>query len=296
MVMIMMIGMRLAVITMTSSAADRDAVDCPGAAWKARFRPKFDYTFRTTVRLQSVRKKYTNIGQESLVSDLGSRINATIDTSPPGRVWVPADFAALGSRDAIDKALQRMVAAGALRRIDRGLYDRPAINRLTKRPTVPDYREILDALSRRDGIRVLVDGMTAANDLGLTDAVPARVTIHTDSRRRTIHLEKLTIAFKLTAPSRLYWAGRPAMRVVQALHWLKDTLPRDGDVIRSRLTAILADNKAGPAVADDLRQGFSVLPAWMQDFIRTVPGFDALPPPVPKRTRAKPRTAEGQAQ
>ena len=226
------------------------------------------------------------------MSDLGSHIKAALDTAPPGRVWVPADFAALGSRAAIDKALQRLVAAGGLRRIDRGLYDRPTISRLTKRPTVPDYREILDALSRRDGIRMLVDGMTAANDLGLSDAVPARVTIHTDSRRRTIHLERLVIAFKLTAPSRLYWAGRPAMRVVQALHWLKDTLPRDADVIRSRLAVILADSK----IADDLRQGFSVLPAWMQDFVRTVPSFDALPPPASKRARAKPRRTEGTAQ
>lgn len=224
--------------------------------------------------------------------DLGSRIKAAFDAAPPGRVWVPADFAALGSRDAVDKALQRMVAAGTLRRIDRGLYDRPTINRLTKRPTVPDYREILDALSRRDGIRMLVDGMTAANDLGLSDAVPARVTIHTDSRRRTIHVEKLAIAFKLTAPSRLYWAARPAMRVVQALHWLKDMLPRDADVTRGRLAVILSDRK----IADDLRQGFSVLPAWMQDFLRTVPSFDALPTQAPKRARTKPHRAQGQAQ
>lgn len=225
------------------------------------------------------------------MSDLGSRISATIDAASPGRVWVPADFAALGSRDAIDKALQRLVAAGNLRRIDRGLYDRPTINRLTKRQTVPDYREILDALARRDQIRMLVDGMTAANDLGLTDAVPARVTIHTDARRRTIKLDNLVIAFKLTAPSRLYWAGRPAMRVVQALHWLKDTLSRDGDIIASRLAAILGDKKNGAAIAHDLRQGFGVLPAWMQDFLRTVPGFD---PSAPNQTPAgrKKMTAE----
>ncbi|MEO6748919.1 MAG: hypothetical protein ABI294_04935 [Casimicrobiaceae bacterium] len=42
--------------------------------------------------------------------------------------------------------------------------------------------------------------------------------MHTDTRRRSIQLDKLTIEFKLTAPSRLYWAGRLAMRVVQALH------------------------------------------------------------------------------
>lgn len=226
------------------------------------------------MRLLLVRKMYTNIGQEKIVSDLGTRIAGKIADAPQSTVWVPADFAALGSRDAIDKALQRLVAAGTLRRIDRGLYDRPTISRLTKRPTVPDYREILDALTRRDQIRMLVDGMTAANDLGLTDAVPARVTVHTDARRRTIKLDNLVIAFKMTAPSRLYWAGRPAMRLVQALHWLKDTLPRDADAIAGRLAVILRDKKSGPAIADDLRQGFGVLPAWMQDFLRSVPGFD----------------------
>ncbi|MGE0388204.1 MAG: DUF6088 family protein [Gammaproteobacteria bacterium] len=224
------------------------------------------------------------------MSDLGSRIAATIDAASPGRVWVPADFAALGSRDAIDKALQRLVAAGNLRRIDRGLYDRPAINRLTKRQTVPDYREILNALARRDQIRMLVDGMTAANDLGLTNAVPARVTIHTDARRRAIKLDNLVIAFKLTAPSRLYWAGRPAMRVVQALYWLKDTLSRDRDTIASHLAAILGDKNNGAAIAHDLRQGFGVLPAWMQDFLRTVPGFD-LSAPAPSRAGRK-KTAD----
>lgn len=231
---------------------------------------------------------YTNIGQEIIVSDLGVRISALIDTGPPGRVWVPADFAGLGSRDAIDKALQRLVASGGLRRIDRGLYDRPTVNRLTKRPTVPDYREILDALARRDQLRMLVDGMTAANDLGLTDAVPARVTIHTDTRRRTIKLDNLAIEFKMTAPSRLYWAGRPAMRVVQALHWLKDTLARDGDAIRSRLAAILTGSKGGASMRSDLQDGFGVLPAWMQDFLRTVPGFD----PNPDATPDKPASAK----
>ena len=74
--------------------------------------------------------------------------------------------------------------------------------------------------------------MPAANDLGLTDAVPARVTIYTDTRRRSIKLDKLLIEFKHAAPSRLYWAGRPAMRVVQALYWLKDTLSSDADRVR----------------------------------------------------------------
>lgn len=202
------------------------------------------------------------------MSDIAARISSLIDASGPGRVWVPADFAQLGSRDVIDKTLQRMTLRDQLRRIDRGLYDKPVTNRLTKRTTTPDYRAIIDAIARRDNLRILVDGMTAANDLGLTDAVPAHVTIYTDTRRRSIQLDKLLIEFKLCAPSRLYWAGRPAMRLVQALHWLKDTLPSDSDHIRQKIGRLLADKKQGGAIHDDLIQGFSALPIWMQDYLR----------------------------
>lgn len=187
---------------------------------------------------------------------------------------MPTDFSQLGKRDAIDKTLQRMVRAGELRRVDRGLYDRPRLSGLTKRPTAPDYRAVTEAIARRDQLRLLVDGMTAANDLGLTDAVPARVTIHTDTRRRTIQLDNMTIEFKHTAPSRLYWAGRPAMRVVQALYWLKDTLPSDRAAILKKLSKILADPAHGAAIRQDLLDGFGMLPAWLQSLVRELPGCD----------------------
>lgn len=214
--------------------------------------------------------------QISDMPDLKSQISSIVSAAAPGSVWTPADFAALGSRDAVDKALQRLALAGELRRIDRGLYDRPVVNRLTKRPTTPDYRAVLDAIARRDQLRMLVDGMTAANDLGMTDAVPARVTIHTDARRRSIQLDNLVIEFKQTAPSRLYWAGRPAMRVVQALHWLKDTLGSDRDRILQRLDKILAEPVHGPAIRQGLIEGFAVLPAWMRELLRELPSFDPL--------------------
>lgn len=229
------------------------------------------------------------------MNDLKTQILAHMDTAAPGQVWAPTDFAHLGGRDAVDKALQRLVASDQLRRIDRGLYDRPKMNSLTKKAAAPDYRAVVDAIARRDQLRLLVDGMTAANDLGLTDAVPAHVTVHTDARRRSIQLDKLTIQFKLTAPSRLYWAGRPAMRVVQALHWLKDTLPADKPRIVKRLSTLLDDPVQGDTIRQDLLAGFHTLPAWMQAVVRELPGCapqaDALETPVAgalkRRTRSQ---------
>ena len=236
-------------------------------------------------------------------------IAAQIKSSSFGRVWVPADFAQLGHRDVVDKALQRMVTAGELRRIDRGLYDKPMLNTLTKRLSTADYREVIGAIARRDKLRILVDGMTAANDLGLTDAVPARVTLHTDARRRSIQVDQLLIEFKTTAASRLYWAERPAMRVVQALYWLKDTFESDADHILRRLEQILADAMYGAAITQDLADGFSVLPAWMQNFLRQLPAVEhelvganfakqqqTTKPPAPQKPRMpKRRVLKAQA-
>lgn len=214
-------------------------------------------------------------------------VNRIFDGSR-AQVWTPVDFLDLGSRAAVDKVLQRLVGAGQLRRIDRGLYDTPRLNSLTKQPAVADYRQIIDALGRRDQLRMIVDGMTAANDLGFSTAVPARVVIHTDARRRTIHLDNLTIAFKQTAPSRLYWSGRPAMRIVQALQWLKDTLPADRDRIVAHVSTLLADGRHGRELRHDLRAGLATLPAWMQDLLRERLGPPtARPATVDRRRRAR---------
>jgi hypothetical protein len=202
--------------------------------------------------------------------DLRARI---LGRMQPAGVWTPNDFLDMAPRTSVDKALQRLAGARTIRRIDRGLYDVPRVNRLTGKPNNPDYTAVIDAVTRRDQARFLIDGITAANQLGLTHAVPARVTVHTDARLRPIKLGKLTIAFKLTAPSRLYWAGRPAMPVVQALHWLRDMLPSDRLLV-PRLRRILWSSAQAAAIRQDLRSGLDALPGWMRELVS-----DLLRPP-----------------
>lgn len=206
-----------------------------------------------------------SIDQQSLPRCIFDRVAAR-----PGKVWTPVDFVDLGPRDAVDKALQRMVKSNQLRRIARGLYDKPKTNKLTGKPSVPDYRAVIDAIARRDQVRLVVDGMTAANTLGLTNAVPAKIEVLVDARLKPIELGNQIIVFKQAAPSRLYWADRPGMYLVQALHWFHDAM--QNDVERSKLNRtirkLLSDKKDGQRLADDLRSGLSAMPIWMQDILR----------------------------
>jgi hypothetical protein len=120
-------------------------------------------------------------------SSIPAAIRDRISAPAQPHVWTPEDFADLGPRTAVDQALHRLVASRNLRRIARGFYDIPQDNRLTGKPTYPNPRDVIDALARKGKVRVVVDGLTAANDLGLTDAVPARIGVLTDGRLRAHH-------------------------------------------------------------------------------------------------------------
>jgi hypothetical protein len=78
------------------------------------------------------------------------------------------------------------------------------VNPLTGTLAVPGHAAVIDAVARRDQTRIVVDGLTAANDLGLTTAVPGRVTVLTDARLRPVRLGRQQIRFQAAAPSRLY--------------------------------------------------------------------------------------------
>jgi len=188
----------------------------------------------------------------------------------PRQIWTPSDFAVIGSRDAVDKALQRLTRAGHLRRIDRGLYDAPKYNSLTGKETVPDYRKVIEAVARRDQVRMVVDGMTAANTLGMTNAVPAKIEVLVDARLKPIQIGAQKIVFKHSAPSRLFWAGRPGMYLVQALHWLHDVMSSENEHERvlTRVRQILRDENQNGELIADLKNGFSAMPIWMQNILR----------------------------
>jgi hypothetical protein len=219
--------------------------------------------------------------------DLTPRILDRV-TGQADLVWTPVDFLDLAPRAAVDKALQRLVIAKRLTRVDRGLYHLPRPNALTGKRTVADYRAIIDAVARRDQSRVLLDGLTAANDLGLTTAVPARIVVLTDARLRPIRLGSQHIRFQAAAPSRLYWAGHPAMRIVQALYWLQDVLDTDRPRIVRSLKRLLADPVHGAALRDDLQRGLRTLPIWMQSVVRDLLDQDVRTP-VRSRPRASAR-------
>lgn len=209
------------------------------------------------------------------------RIHDRIAQSAPSGVWSRADFLDIGTPNAVEKALQRLTRRGDIRRPYRGLYDKPNVSTLTGKMVFPPRASFVDAIARRDKLRVLVDGMTAANDVGLTTAVPARSTIHADTYPRTIEIEasagdpKATtpviykLDFKRISAKTAFWAGRPAMRVVQALLWFRDERSSLETAVNG-IVRYLARNPDRDRIAQDLRENVQAVPAWMYPLIETI--------------------------
>ena len=196
---------------------------------------------------------------------LADRILDRVSARPKGRwVWTPRDFLDLGSRAAVDQALSRLAREGRLRRIGHGLYDMPRTSRVLKGPAPVDLDAAINALARRDGMRIMPDGLVAANGLGLTSAVPAVVTYLTDGHSRNLEIGGRTVRFRHAGPSVMRWTGRPAAPVFQALRWLGRVAAADARVV-SILRRSLPDD-----VKRDLLRNSRDLPSWAMGIARSI--------------------------
>ncbi|HLB34155.1 MAG TPA: DUF6088 family protein [Chthoniobacterales bacterium] len=152
-------------------------------------------------------------------SSVDDQILKAINSLGHGAVFVPTDFLSFGSRQAVDIALYRLVRKGTIRRLARGIYDFPKVHpKLGK--LLPSPEKIAKALVGRDGTRIQPTGAYAANILGLSEQVPAKVVFLTDGSSRTVKIGATTIQLRRTTPKNMVMAGRLSGLLVQALREL----------------------------------------------------------------------------
>jgi len=193
-------------------------------------------------------------------SSIDAAVARRVQRAAPGTVFTPALFAKTGSRAAVDKALQRLVDRGAVRRLARGLYDKPRDDPLLG-TLWPSVDEVVKALIGKDRLRLQPTGAYAANLLGLSEQVPARVEFLTDGTSRTVQVGPMRIVLKRTTPRQMAAAGRSSGLVIQALRSLGPEHISADRIAHLRRT--LPANERG-ALLDDL----ALAPTWMRPLLR----------------------------
>ena len=202
---------------------------------------------------------------------LSDKILRRAKRAGPDWVCTRSDFLDLGSTDAIGMAIQRLLKAGKLRRVARGLYDIPRTH-----PTLGELSATSDAIAaaiaRRDGIRLQTTEAAAANLLHLSEQVPGRVVYDADRRRRSVKVGRRTIEFRERSPRKM--AARPVSGLVIA--GLRSLGPHN--VTQERVAHLRKLLK--PSDRRRLLQDLRFAPAWMHPHLRFIAGEDKQAPEI----------------
>lgn len=182
--------------------------------------------------------------------------------SGKGSVFTTGNFLDLASRAAVDKVLSRLVQKGTLRRLARGLYDYPKSHPIIG-VVSPNPDKVARALSGKHGIHLQPTGAYAANVLGLSEQVPAKVVFLTDGPSRVVRIGKQEIRLQHTVPRNMATAGRVSGLVIQALRHLGPNYVDD------RVIAILRKKLSD---RDKLRliKDIAYAPAWVGVYLRRI--------------------------
>ena len=200
--------------------------------------------------------------RRSVDTSIDAAISRKVRRAKPGTVFTPALFAGLGGRAAVDKALQRLVGRDELRRLSRGLYDKPRQDPLLG-TLWPSVDAVVAALTGKDKLRLQPTGAYAANLLGLSDQVPARVEFLTDGTSRTVKAGPMQIVLKRTTPRQMAAAGRTSGLVIQALRSLGPVHVTPQRLEKLRRSVPVAERRT---LLDDL----TLAPGWMQPTLRAL--------------------------
>ena len=182
-----------------------------------------------------------------------------------GRIFSAADFLDLGSRATVDQALSRLAREGTINRVRRGLYELPRIGKLLNQPMTQSPDALAHAWAQKNGLRIVPSGAYAANLLGLSTQVPAKITYYTNGRTKTIKLGQHTIKLLNRGPKTMEVQGKTTPLVFQALsHFGKERVTHR---MISRLQSTLTANDKA-----ELKANLHHAPAWLQTVVKQIVG------------------------
>lgn len=150
-------------------------------------------------------------------SSMAKKIKGRIENSEFGTVFVTVDFADISQSSRVGVVLSRLETGGLIRRIMRGVYEKPMYNSFLDEYIATSPNKIAEAIARNFGWTIVPCGDTALNLLGLSTQVPASWVYVSDGTYKEYSYENITIKFKRTTNKEVSKLSYKTALVVQAL-------------------------------------------------------------------------------
>lgn len=192
-----------------------------------------------------------------------NEIKRRILTYESGTVFVAADFADITDKKTASVGLSRLESEGVIRRILRGVYDKPAYNRFLGEFVAPIPDKVAHAIARNFGWTIVPCGDTALNLLGLSTQVPAVWVYVSDGTYKEYSYDNTTIQFKRTTNKEVSKLSYKTALVIQALKALgKDNID---EMVISRLQKKLTAEEKKAMVSEA-----KAITSWVYEYLKQI--------------------------
>ena len=155
------------------------------------------------------------------------QIKNRIDKLPIGSVFVISDFTDIADYENAKKCLSRLEKDNAIRRVIRGIYDKPYFSKLLNEYSAPNIEEVAKAIARNYSWEITPSGSTALNLLGLSTQVINSYEYYSSGQYKTYMIGKVTIKYMHKSSKELLNLSYKTSLVVQAIKSLGTTIDNE---------------------------------------------------------------------
>lgn len=168
-----------------------------------------------------------------------SMITKRIDEAPFGSAFVTSDFTDLAEYETAKKTIARLEKKGTIRRVLRGVYDKPKFSSLLNEYAAPHPDQIAHAIARNYNWIISESGNTALNQLGLSTQVPADWSYISSGPYKKYTFNNITLTFSHRSDSQLTGMSENTLLMIQALKAIGQDNVSDTDIkmIRKRFSS-----------------------------------------------------------
>lgn len=198
-----------------------------------------------------------------MVQTFASQITQEIFLKKPGRVFSWKDFDVENiEQKTIEQNLSRLRRKKIIESVApfRGLYYRPKINPLIG-PVLPNRDQVIKAYERKLDTHFYMSGAQAANLLGLSNQVPAKIIYYTDKQLKPFYLGNNEISFRRKVLN-FSEAQNTSLLLLLAIEYLGENEVNIKKT-KDKIISILNDK----CILTDLSMNLDNFPKWISKFI-----------------------------
>lgn len=150
---------------------------------------------------------------------VSARIAQRVKRLPQGQPFSIGRFTGFGTKNAVSKAIARLVNRGELERVYRGIYMRPKPGLYVARAR-PNFWQLISVIARQQHLSLQIHGANAVRRFGLSTQMPLIPIYYTNGASRSVFIGKAEVRLIHATPMVMQHAGTEVGVAISALFYL----------------------------------------------------------------------------